>query len=129
MKKAKSSKRKEWIRKHKPKFYRREEKPLGKNDFEEAVKVVKMEFPNSYIVIDRKDKTITVGKGYEQGKKDQAELDRKDGNKYPTFAFEREFRKMERKQTLEEVQKKFINCVEHSDFEDWLEEELRRLSK
>jgi len=32
----------------------------------------------------------------------------------------------ERKQTLEEVQKKFINCVEHSDFEDWLEKELSK---
>ena len=31
-----------------------------------------------------------------------------------------------RKQTLEEVQKKFINCVEHSDFEDWLEKELSK---
>ncbi len=81
-------------------------------------------------------------KGYEQGKKDQREIDEKDGNKYPTFAFERAFRKQAKIELLEKVLKEVMNEMVMrpqkpkqiprtvlQPIRAWLEQELKRLQK
>jgi hypothetical protein len=47
------------------------EKALREKRSKETLKCIKMMYPNTQIVVDEKDETITIGKGYEQGKKDR----------------------------------------------------------